>query len=66
MADNNTTIHFRDYKSYLDKVQHITLTGSENAWFEIKADFLYDNLMGVVKDSYKDSFNRVMNVEVLN
>ena len=62
MADSTATIHFRDYKGYLDSIQHITLDGARNAWHEIKNDFFYDTLMNQVKDVYTDSFNRVLNV----
>ena len=63
-SDNNATIHYRDFKGYLDTVQHIVLKGSRNAWFEIKNDFLYDTLMGTVKDTYSDSFNRKLKVSI--
>jgi len=65
-SDNNATIHYRDFKGYLDTVQHIVLKGSRNAWFEVKQEFLYDTLMGTVKDTYSDSFNRELKVEILN
>jgi len=64
MADNKATIHYRDYKGYLDIVQHITLEGSRNAWYEVKNDFFYDTLMNNVKDTYTDSFNRTLNVTI--
>ena len=64
MADSTATIHFRDYKGYLDIVQHITLEGSRNAWYEVKNDFFYDTLMGKVKDVYTDSFNRSLQVTI--
>ena len=62
IADHKAIIHFRDYKGYLDTIQYITLEGSRNAWDGIRSDFMYDQLMGKVKDSYSDSFGRVMNV----
>lgn len=64
IADNDVKIHFRDYKGYLDTVQHIILEGPKNAWFEIKHNFLYDTLMGTVKDVYSDSFNRKLKVTI--
>jgi hypothetical protein len=39
-SDNNAEIHFRDFKGYLDTVQHIVLTGSRNVWHEIKWQIL--------------------------
>lgn len=64
IKNDNATIHYRDYKGYLDTVQHIVLKGSRNAWFEIKQDFLYDTLMGTVKGVYLDSFNRKLKVTI--
>ncbi len=64
MANNNVEIHFRDYKGYLDTIQHIVLEGPKNAWFEIKHNFLYDTLMGTVKEIYSDSFNRKLKVKI--
>ena len=66
IADNQSIIHYRDFKGYLDSVQHIVLVGPKNAWFEIKHQFFYDTLMGRVKNSYKDSFNRELKVEILS
>jgi hypothetical protein len=63
-SDNNSVIHYRDFKGYLDTIQHIILKGSRNAWFEIKNEFLYDTLMGTVKDTYSDSFNRKLKVSI--
>lgn len=60
------TIHYRDYKGYLDSIQYIILEGSQNAWFEVKADFLYDTLMGTVKGAYSDSFGRELKVTIIN
>jgi hypothetical protein len=57
-SDNNAEIHFRDFKGYLDTVQHIVLTGSRNVWHEIK--------MANIKETYKDSFGRKMEVKVLS
>jgi hypothetical protein len=64
IADNNVEIHFRDYKGYLDTIQHIILEGPKNAWFEIKHDFLYDTLIGTIKDFYSDSFDRKLKVTI--
>ena len=64
IADNNVEIHFRDYKGYLDTIQHIILEGPKNAWFEIKHDFLYDTLTGKIKDLYSDSFDRKLKVTI--
>lgn len=66
MADNNVEIHYRDYKGYLDTIQHIILKGPKNAWFEIKHNFLYDTLMGNVKNIYSDSFGRKLRVQFIN
>lgn len=63
-ADHKAIVHFRDYKGYLDSVQYITLEGDRNAWDGVRSDFMYDQLMGSVKGSYKDSFGRVMNVKI--
>ena len=65
MSDSTATIHYRDYKGYLDAVQYITLDGARNAWHEIKNDFFYDTLMNQVKDVYTDSFNRTLKVTIL-
>ena len=65
MSDSTATIHYRDYKGYLDSIQHITLDGARNAWHEIKNDFFYDTLMNQVKDVYTDSFNRALKVTIL-
>ena len=64
ISDNNVEVHFRDYKGYLDTVQYIVLEGPKNAWFEIKHDFLYDTLMGKIKDFYSDSFDRKLKVTI--
>ena len=66
ISDNTAEIHFRDFKGYLDTVQHIVLTGSRNAWHEVKNEFLYDTLMANIKETYKDSFGRKMKVKVLS
>lgn len=66
ISDDVCTVHFRDYKGYLDTVQHITLTGDRNAWFGIKSIFKYDVMMCNVKDTYTDEFGRIMKVKVLN
>ena len=65
ISDSTATIHYRDYKGYLDAIQHITLDGARNAWHEIKNDFFYDTLMNQVKDVYTDSFNRALKVTIL-
>ena len=64
ISDSTATIHYRDYKGYLDAIQHITLDGARNAWHEIKNDFFYDTLMNQVKDVYTDSFNRALKVTI--
>ena len=64
ISDSTATIHYRDYKGYLDAIQHITLDGARNAWHEIKNDFFYDTLMNQVKEVYTDSFNRVLKVTI--
>ena len=66
ISDSTATIHYRDYKGYLDAIQHITLDGARNAWHEIKNDFFYDTLMNQVKEVYTDSFNRALKVTILN
>tara|TARA_B110000285_G_scaffold105768_1_gene120382 strand:+ start:546 stop:815 length:270 start_codon:yes stop_codon:yes gene_type:complete len=65
-CDSNSKIHYRNYKGYLDTVNHIVLEGDKNAWYSVKSDFLYDTLMNTVKNYYKDSYGRVLNVNILN
>ena len=65
-CDSNSKIHYRNYKGYLDTVQHIVLEGDKNAWYAVKSDFLYDTLMNTVKGSYKDSYGRELKVNILN
>jgi len=62
MHDYKAKIHFRHYKAYLDEVQHIVLEGSLDAWYLVKHEFMYDQLMNKIKDSYTDSFGRVLKV----
>ena len=66
IADHKAVVNYRNYLGYLDSVNHITLTGDKNAWYEVKCQFLYDTLMGSVKDVYTDSFGRKMEVSVLS
>ena len=66
IADHKAVVHYRDYKGYKDSVDYIKLEGDKNAWYDIKADFLYDTLMDRVKDIYTDSFGRVMDVTKIN
>ena len=66
IADHKAVIHYRNYRAYLDEVNHITLTGEKNVWYCIKGDFLYDTLMNDVKEVYTDSFGRQMKVNILN
>lgn len=63
MQDYKAVIHFRHYKAYLDEVQHIVLEGSLDAWYLVKSDFMYDQLMNKVQDFYTDSFGRVLRVK---
>jgi len=63
MQDYKAVIHFRDYKAYLDEVQYITLEGPLDAWYLVKADFMYDQLMNKIQDFYTDSFGRVLKVK---
>ena len=58
----NTTVHYRNYKAYLDKTNHYTISGDKNAWYGISSDFKYDELMNKIKDVYFDSFGREMKV----
>ena len=62
----SVVVHYRNYKGFEDSVDHYTITGDRNAWYEIKQKFNYDYLMGAVKDAYTDSFKRVMNVSKIN
>ncbi len=66
IADHKAIVHYRNYRAYLDKVNHITLTGEKSAWYGVKGDFLYDTLMDNVKEVYVDSFGREMKVNILN
>lgn len=66
IADHKAVVHYRNYRAYLDEVNHIILTGEKSAWYGIKGDFLYDTLMNSVKDVYIDSFGRQMKVNILN
>jgi len=61
-CSQNVIVHHRDYKGYLDTVVHYVLTGDKNAWYGIKSDFKYDQLMNKVKEIYVDSFGRKMKV----
>ena len=65
-CDSNSKIHYRNYRGYLDTVQHIILEGNKNAWYGVKSDFLYDTLMDTVKNSYKDFDGRELKVTILN
>ena len=65
MADHKAVVHYRNYRAYLDEVNHITLTGDKVTWYGIKYDFLYDTLMDNVKKVYTDSFGRTMKVNIL-
>jgi hypothetical protein len=56
----NATVHYRNYKGYLDKIDHYTISGNKNAWYGISSDFKYDYLMNKVKPFYLDSFKRKM------
>lgn len=58
----NVIIHYRDYKGYLDQVVYYVITGDKNSWYDIKADFKLDEIMGKVKTFYLDSFGRKMKV----
>tara|TARA_R110001632_G_C11184251_1_gene401199 strand:+ start:408 stop:677 length:270 start_codon:yes stop_codon:yes gene_type:complete len=64
-CDSNCKIHYRNYKGYLDTVEHIVLKGDKNAWYGVKSDFLYDTLMNTVKGFYKDSYGRELKVNIL-
>lgn len=55
-------VHYRNYKAYLDKVDYYILEGDKNTWYGVASDFKYDYLMGTIKDTYIDSFNRKMKV----
>lgn len=63
MQDYKAIIHFRNYKAYLDEVEYITLEGPLDAWYLVKSDFMYDQLMNKIKDFYIDSFGRVLKVK---
>ena len=65
-CDSSSKIHYRNYRGYLDTVQHIILEGNKNAWYGVKSDFLYDTLMDTVKNSYKDFDGRELKVTILN
>jgi hypothetical protein len=65
-CDSTSKIHYRNYKGYLDAVQHIILEGDKNAWYGVKYDFLYDTLMNKVKHFYKDFDGRELKVTILN
>ena len=62
--NEQSKIHYRDYKAYLDCVYHYTLIGSKSAWHSIKAEFKYDYLMGRVKKEYIGEFGRRLKVEL--
>ena len=66
ICDHSAVVHYRHYQGYLDKVDHITLTGPKNAWYGIKTEFIYDKSMNQIKDVYTDEFGRQMNVNILN
>lgn len=63
--DQNCKIHYRNYRGYLDSVNHIVIEGEKNAWYEIKDNFLYDTLIDNVKDVYTDTFGRIMKVNII-
>ena len=63
---SDAVIHFRNYNVNEDKIDYYTITGERNAWYDIKVNFLYDQMMEQIKSEYKDSFNRVMKVTKVN
>jgi hypothetical protein len=66
LHDNNSVVHYRHYQGYLDKIDHITLSGSKNAWYGIKTDFMYDKTINKLKPFYIDEFGRKMIVKILS
>jgi len=66
IGDEKVIVHYRNYRAYLDKVNHITLSGDKNVWYGVKSEFLYDTLMNSVKKVYTDSFGRKMKVNILS
>lgn len=62
----NAKIHFRNFNVNEEKIDYYILEGEKNAWYEVKINFLYDQMMCKIKNEYKDSFNRVMTVTKIN
>ena len=66
LHNNYCEVHYRDYKGYLDTVVYYVIKGDKNAWFDIKSSFKYDEMMGIIKSTYNDSFKRKMTVIKIN